>query len=390
MASKQYKSLKAKYEKLELTNAKNCNDYNDLVEQFNELTAEHKELLEKYRATLSTSSGKKKSSEEKNEFMVQQIFTCMKRIRWRVVKFVGNDQQLMDCAFGCLDHLNIKEYTHKDGENEEEIDRKRDEWVALYGTDVRAAINEQRSYVQSEQKKLALARLKGNEKLSIEPQDLPTIEEMWKVVTRDIESDDENVTKKNEELFDWWLDHVGACAGNTYFGKKVRRTQNISTAVNQMDGKLCVPPSTEAMAFLMYENCRQKWIEHHLYREVEGNTGDIPKYSKKHPETHRFKALYSDSNSGQSPYGGWDSAGIKRFNELKKAIGDLRKSNPEHLAEVESAAVQRLHNKAVEERKKKLQINGQDVPADDSAVLPSRKKRKVAKAPMELTVNDEE
>jgi hypothetical protein len=188
------------------------------------------------------------------------------------------------------------------------------------------------------------------------------------------------------DLFLWWLDHVGAVAGNTYYPKKIRRTQEVSVAINSADDKLCVPPSTEAMAFLIYENCYQKWIEMHKWKEIEKNAGDVPKYSKGNPKTHRFQAKYSDSCSGQSPYGGWGSDGLKRFNTIKAAIAKMREEEPDCIAIVESDAVKLLHDQAVAERKKKLEENGQEVPTDEDAILPKKKRSRKTNSSAEVVL----
>jgi hypothetical protein len=46
--------------------------------------------------------------------MLQQINTTTKRIQWRTLKFVGNDQQLIDASLKCLNLLNITAYLHFD------------------------------------------------------------------------------------------------------------------------------------------------------------------------------------------------------------------------------------------------------------------------------------
>jgi hypothetical protein len=390
MTTKSHNDLKKKYEALKKKHASDCGDYDELLDKYEALQRVHKDLQTKYRASLSTCTGKKKKA-EKSDITVREINNQVKRIKWRTLKFVGNDDQLLSAATSVLDLLNIKDlmFTKDDDEDRiAEVQANRDEWVALYGTDVRSAVNEQRSYVQAQQKKIAITWLEGSEKLGLDAKPLPTVSEMWQVVLRNIEVEgDEEATRQREILFDWWTEHVGACAGNTYYSKKIRRTQQLSIAIAP-DGKKCVPPSTEAMAFLMYENCHVKWTEMSKFH-AEGNSGNIPKYSKDNAATHRFKARYSDSCTGQSPYGGWGSDGIKRFNELKKAITDMRMNDADRIAMVEQACVDRLHERAVAERKKKLSDNGQSVPEDELALLPKRKKAK--KAPdVILTVEDEE
>jgi hypothetical protein len=325
------------------------------------------ELVGKYHSALATVGGRKSSSLAKNAGMVMQIKKVTKKKLWRMVKFIGNDAQLMKAARMVLDLLNLKDYLHKEGETD---DRKKDidvrvaEWLALYSTDVRAAINENRSYVQSEMKKIALGWLKQGKTL------LP-FEDFKKIALRDLADRDGNYDETLEEQFDLYLVMVSACAGSATYGDKQRRSDPVSTA--SFGNKLAVPPSTEAMVLVMYENCHQKWLNMHQRKEIDKIPGDIPKYSsRRHEETKEWMGKYSDSCSGNSPYGGWGADGIKQFNELKKEIATLREEPPAGFLEIETDAMHRFSAAYQAERNRKKRANGK---ADEDESAPAKKQK---------------
>jgi hypothetical protein len=66
---------------------------------------------------------------------------------------------------------------------------------------------------------------------------------------------------------------------------------------------------------------------------------------------------YSDSCSGNSPYGGWSNEGIKAFNALTKAICTLRNENAAVILPVEKFAAARFLKVYNDERKRKKAAN---------------------------------
>jgi hypothetical protein len=110
----------------------------------------------------------------------------------------------------------------------------------------------------------------------------------------------------------------------------------------------------------------------HQYKELDKLAGDIPKYSsKRHEETKQWMGKYSDSCSGNSPYGGWSTKGIKAFNALTKAIRTLRDENSDEILPVEKFAAARFQKVYNDERKRKKAANrkegeGEEENEDDS------------------------
>jgi hypothetical protein len=230
------------------------------------------------------------------------------------------------------------------------VDDAIEEWLSMYATDVRAAINDQRSYVQSEMKKIALAWLKQGEEL------LP-FDKFKDIALRNVDGDNENPDPEKEKHFDLYLTFLSAVAGSGIFGDKQRHTDPISLCMTT-DGKTAVPPSTEAMCLIIYDNCRQKWLNMHQYKEVDKLAGNIPKYlSKCHEETKQWMGKYLDSCSGNSPYGGWSNKGIKAFNALTKAIRTLCNDHSADILPVEKFAAARFLKVYNDKRKRKKAAN---------------------------------
>jgi hypothetical protein len=114
------------------------------------------DLRDKYHDILAKQGGQK-STQPKNSGMIMQIKKTTKKKLWRFCKFIVNDKQLQTAANHVLLELKIAHLTHTEGKTMQRtdiVDDAIEEWLAMYATDVQAAINDQRSYVQSEMKKI--------------------------------------------------------------------------------------------------------------------------------------------------------------------------------------------------------------------------------------------
>jgi hypothetical protein len=303
---------------------------------------------------------------------------------WRPVKFFNGDDMLFKVTLKVLDRYgpNNLRFTDKDEKGSPEYQAKelaRQEWISIYSCDLREGLNQQRSYVQAQMKYQALWWQRGKliEKIPAPSTpappggylDLPHPNDMWKVVCRDFEQESDKGKDRQgylRDLFDWWVaDHVSACAGSKYWSQKAQRTACVSSYMFQdEDGseKIGVTASTEALAFIMYENCYDKWKEMHKFKEVEHETIDVPKYSGRRPEeTKRWKCKWSDPSGGQDLYGGWDSEGLKQFEEGRKQITKSRKDHAEDYAKIEEAQRKRFAEKYdAEMKKKRKKKDGED------------------------------
>jgi len=325
-------------------------------------------------------NGGNKSPKKLNAAMIMQTKKVTKKEAWRVCKMIPNDKHLKKVCELVIDHLKIKDFLHLDGETDirrEEVDDRRAEWISMYAPTVRAALNEQKSYVQSEMKKIFLECKKKD-------MDLPPYPEFADIAFRNLNSDadvpegqDPQIDPAKVEIFDVYLLMLSACAGSHTYGDKQRRTTPVSVCLTK-NGKTAVPCSTEAMCLIMYDNCYNKWMEMHNWKEVDKNPADIPKYSsKRHEETKKWMGKYSDSCSGNSPYAGWSLEGIKKFKQLMTEIKALREDDLEAILEIEQAAVDRFALQYQEDRKRKNAANGKGDDDDkDGADDDSSKRRR--------------
>lgn len=90
------------------------------------------------------------------------------------------------------------------------------------------------------------------------------------------------------------------------------------------DEKVMVTVTSEAFGLLVYENCRDNWIETINYKRAHGNKARVPKYDKNKPETHKYSNKFTTSASGQVVNGGWSLEGMKRFNHYMGLIQGFR------------------------------------------------------------------
>lgn len=161
------------------------------------------------------------------------------------------------------------------------------------------------------------------------------------------------------------------------FGEKYRRTNGIYPSNYVVDGVNQIPPGTEAITIMMYDNCFTRWTELYKWRFQEGNDGAYPTYTSNVPSTKRFKGKYSDNCAGQDKYGGWDDDGIEGFEALKQAIDKNRKDNLEDLLKIEKEVQQKLEDAHVEEQEQKLEakLGGKDSERYQKKVEQMKRKR---------------
>ena len=325
--------------------------------------------LAKYKEVLVRLAAAKMAPSSKDETMVLQVQKAVKRDLWRLVKFIGNEEQVRKAGLMVIDLLLIKDFlvTEEDPEEkQQEVQVAVEQWLTTYASDIRQANGEQRSYVQSEMKKIVLAFLKRVGKI-------PTPKEFFQLSQRNLSRTTPDQQADQEELFDFYVTLLSAVAGSATYGEKQRRTDPISACKTQ-DGKTAVTISTEAFLVVMYENCYNKWLNMHKWKEVDKNPGSIPKYSRvRHAQTQDFMAKFSDTLAGNSQYGGWSREGIEKFNAYIKAFKTLRETNSEGCRAEELLSVSRFKAAYDEERKRKRAENG--LPEEDDLLENTRKKR---------------
>lgn len=285
---------------------------------------DHDLLMEKYKKLLSDlkKNRGKSSNDSYNKEIANMVTTKTKRETWRTVKFMCNEKQERKATLMTLDHCRLREYMlTNDPDKDVIIEQKRETFADLYMGACREALNDQRSYVQSQSKDRAFKVLSAGQELF--PWEL-----VAKVAARDVPNpeEDKEEYEKFVACFIWYWDELlPAVAGNVYWKPSIRWNQCITIA--NIDGQACIPVSTEAMAALIYENCCDKWVAIYNYKEGDiKSKKKIPK-KKDDQESAQFKGKYSDDASGQAKYGGWSKAGLERFRDLVVAIKAGRASD---------------------------------------------------------------
>jgi hypothetical protein len=180
--------------------------------------------------------------------------------------------------------------------------------------------------------------------------ELPTVEDLTKVVFRDLvaykeEADEEGNPVEDAQkteylvfLFEWYVTTLLPCfAGNKWWGaEKLHKGCVSSLLLPNTDCSYMVPPSTEAFALVAYENCYERWKAMDVFRKDSDNEGKpLPKYCPKNAETEIYRGKFSDGASGQARYGGWSNKGRNLFTKLTREIAKNRKENAEHIRALE-------------------------------------------------------
>lgn len=190
----------------------------------------------------------------------------------------------------------------------------------------------------------------------------------------------ENAVKK--QIFIWYYDvYLVACLPKEFWKEDIRYYQLLTDEINifgKMKGLVTV--SSEAFALLMWENCRDKWINYFKYKEANGEKAAIPK--GKEPGAQDHLAKWSDGKEGQVLYGGWKEEAYVKFEELKKTLKAWR-----------AADTGKLGPKLALKYMRTLHKRTGKFPEDDKKKGSSRKRKTTGAAPapkrVVLTFDDE-
>ncbi len=247
----------------------------------------------------------------KNDPMAKTIKDIVKSKIWRTIKFVDSLPELEKITRMALQYIDFED---QDDEDDDYLDKYVDRYMAA----VCEALNEKKSYCQSEMKKVIFEYYDQNQKT------IPTIEDIMKCSLRQIDSD------HLKKLFCFYTDKLmPTVVGSEAWGKNIRHYTLLSEATIDDDGeeKQLITASSEAFLVILYENCHSKWIK--WLEKLEKN----PKY-KFDRKDDDLKALYSDQDGGQKNLNGWKKAGLKRFLAIRKDIKAARKQAMEDQATV--------------------------------------------------------
>ncbi len=129
---------------------------------------------------------------------------------------------------------------------------------------------------------------------------------------------------RKASLLTWYLNEwIPNVVGSDWWSPQIRPYKFMTDKV-EVEGaqKVLVTVTSEAFGLVQYENSRDKWIENFKYKEANGKHAKVPMHNKNKPETHRFKAKWSDAKSGQCS--GWHHGAFTMFQIRKGSIKEFR------------------------------------------------------------------
>jgi hypothetical protein len=211
---------------------------------------------------------------------------------------------------------------------------------------------------------------------------LPTRKEIWDILQMNPEELKKDEMAIQKELFLWYYDAWLPAILPREFWREDIRFYRLLTDACEIAGKqkVLVTVASEAFGLLMWENCRNKWVNYFKLKD-EDPTAQVP--SGKHEDAKLHQAKWSDGSSGQVKYGGWKDEAYGVFEELKKEVKEWRKVEEEHGKPAQKYAydlMREVHNKkgaTPQDDKKKASRKKKTSPV---VVEPKRRK---------LTVEDE-
>jgi hypothetical protein len=292
--------------------------------------------LEKMKAQLKEVKELEKSKPKVNVENAMKLQRCndmelsirkaVKDHLWCMTKFISDPEQKETAAREVYKLLELA--TTKENNQAYECS-----WIRTYQDYVVKAINEKRSYAQTEMKKSALLWAKEH------GGDLPSEKEILACATRSC---------ANEEVFKWYWDKlIPNVIGHGQFGPNVRYYQMMSlakTKENGKPGKQLVTASSEAFTVLLYENCRTKWIA--IYNWCQKNPNAKPGKGLFRPQKDgigiEFKSRYTEQDIGQAEFGGWSQQGLQRYQVLKDLILTARKALGKKILQKEKPILDQL------------------------------------------------
>jgi len=242
-----------------------------------------------------------------NKETKDRVWKTCKNEKFRTVKFISSESQLMQVTEEVLDSYQWDSYTYygeDDNETEEEtaerkrcsaiISTNRALWTKTYHKEVLAAFNKRRSYTQ-EWCKDEFFKLLDAGKTPPQPKLI------LKIAQQKI-----NIKSSAEmEAFVWYWDHLlpGVEGAKQYWSPSYRHHDTISNAhLPNEENKLCITLGSEAFLALIYDGCYPKWLAIHEWQKA--NPGQKFSEAKGERKKPIYKSKYFDNTAGQKMFGG--------------------------------------------------------------------------------------
>jgi ribosomal protein S18 len=243
---------------------------------------------------------------------------------FRNCKFIDSKKQ--------LDTTICKEVMKLLGVDYEDKDRVR-EFVDEHAKLINRTITDKRNYVQSRTKEAAFAWMADHNGT------LPSVQQLKDCALRKINLED----PVDKEVFKWYWTVLLVDAHTTNEWGNVMMISYPSQARTDED-KLIITSASEALAVLMLDNNRDKWLAMYKYLHTDKKGDKIPKRTKDNKEDDDLKALfnakYTVQDGGQKPFGGWIKQGKQEFVKLKNDIKKAKKEK--YFVEVEKKFLEML------------------------------------------------
>ena len=221
------------------------------------------------------------------------------------------------------------------------------QFTLTYGPTITKCMNEYRSTCQSQMKK-AWKELLDSGKSA------PTPAQLLQVALRKglfLKSDSEQVRKQKQEWFLWYWDKLlPKAAGKGNWKESHRHYGTLSTFCPKNQPKLlAITSATEGSTNVMYENVYSRWV--YEYQQDANNAYVDPK-------NLAMKPKYSDCKVGQNKWGGWGTAGRKRYYDLLGQFKEVRKNKKARKVEDWALKMLQERHKIAEKEAKRAMKGG--------------------------------
>jgi hypothetical protein len=252
---------------------------------------------------LARARGKRKHHPDRKQHVTDRIQMYVKAHIFRKVKFVQNDNMLMDIMVAV-------ERTEKFRDQ-----RSRDAFKSVYKGVVMEAINVRRSACDQAGCKIVCQYLSlhvfddgcGNENLITDDLEFFSLDMICKL--RQANTDEEM------KAFQWFFGEFMECVSGKRVWSRYKYHDLISEALNRDTGVQIVTVSDEAFALLLLDNYIEKW-----------KTKFVAKLQGKGLEK-RIDGKYTAATRVNFVFGGWSRAGQKKFNYYVNKVKEDRASS---------------------------------------------------------------
>ena len=333
MAPSEAKKLEAKTKEVKLLQASSAKQKATLEAQIAELQQKLKEQAPVADVVSDDVAGK--------------VQVVLRSQYWRGVKFLRCEEDLKKCVEFVAPKIPVWQKKHG-GKTPDSEDYKREikQFTLTYGPTITKCMNEYRSTCQSQMKK-------AWKELMDAGKDPPTPAQLLQVALRKglfLKSDSEQVRAKKQEWFLWYWDKLlPKAAGKGNWNESQRHYGTLSSfCPKNQPGLLVITSATEGSTNVMYENVYSRWV--YEYHQNYSNL-DVD------PKNPAMKPKFSDCKVGQNKWGGWGTAGRKRYYDLLGQFKEVRKNKKAR--KVEDWALKMLQEKhKIAEKEAKRAMKG--------------------------------